>query len=238
MFRLLMEVPRDICVAVSGGPDSMAALDFLRRAHNVTAIHFNHGTKHGADAEEFVVDMMRRMGVPLITGKIQSEMPEGESKENFWRQARYEFFKKALQGKTLVMAHTLDDAMETWIFTSLHGEGKLIPEGRHLWTKDLSKPSPEDMGMSTCEYEKKYSVHIIRPFLLSRKADMLDWCKRKQVPYVMDPGNSDVSYPRVRIRQVIMPQILLINPGFPKVISRCIEENKNEQGDGVSRGGK
>jgi len=223
MFRLLMEVPKDVYVAVSGGPDSMAALDFLRRAHNVTALHFNHGTKHGADAEEFVVDMMRRMGVPLITGMIQTEMPEGESKENFWRQARYEFFKKVAPSKTLVMAHTLDDAMETWIFTSLHGEGQLIPRDRYLWTKDLSKPALKDLGMTTSEYEAKYSVHIIRPFLLSRKADMVDWCKRKQVPYVMDPGNHDVSYPRVRIRQVIMPEVLKINPGFPKVISKMYQ---------------
>lgn len=220
MFKLLTEIPRDVYIAVSGGPDSMAALDFLRRAHNVTAIHFNHGTKHGAEAEEFVVDMMQRMGIALITGMIQNEIPEGESKENFWRQARYEFFKKALQGKTLVMAHTLDDAMETWIFTNLHGEGRLIPAERDLWTKDLTKPSPQDFGMTSVEYENKYSVHIIRPFLLSRKADMLDWCKRKQVPYVMDPGNVDLAYPRVRIRQVILPEILKVNPGFPKVISK------------------
>lgn len=228
MFRLLMEIPREVYIAVSGGPDSMCALDFLRRAHNVTALYFNHGTKHGAEAEEFVVNMMQRMGINLITGKIQSDIPDGESKENFWRQSRYDFFKKTAQGHTLVMAHTLDDAMETWLFTNINGEGKLIPSERFLWTKDLSKPTPQEIGMSSYDYENKNSVHIIRPFLLSRKSDMLDWCQRKEVPYVMDPGNMDLEYPRVRIRRVVMPQVLLVNPGFPKVISKMYRGESNE----------
>ena len=197
MFHLPMKVPRSVFVAVSGGPDSMAALDFLRRAHEVTALHFNHGTDHGKEAEQFVVDIMGKLGVPLMIGRISRERAADESKEEFWRNERYAFFRQAIGDTPLVMAHTLDDAMETWVFTSLHGPPWLIPM-RH--------------------------GNVIRPFIISRKAEMLDWCDHKNVPYVLDPGNVDLSFPRARIRNVIMPELLRINPGFPKVIAKRYRE--------------
>jgi tRNA(Ile)-lysidine synthase TilS/MesJ len=44
MLRILGKLPRELVVAVSGGPDSMAILDFLSNNHDVTAAYFNHGT--------------------------------------------------------------------------------------------------------------------------------------------------------------------------------------------------
>lgn len=218
MFKLLTRIPRDIFVAVSGGPDSMAALSFLSRSHNITAVYFNHNTRHGAEAEEFVVDAMKYFGISLITGKIKDEIPEGTSKEDYWRKARYNFFKKVARGKTLVMAHTLDDAMETWLFTSLHGESRLIPAERGLLCK--AHPDVAEGNMTLVDFYNKYSVRIIRPFLLTRKAEMLDWCARNGVPYVLDPGNVDLAYARVRIRREIMPEVLKVQPGFSKTIAK------------------
>lgn len=203
MFKLPMQVPRSVFVAVSGGPDSMAALDFLSRCHEVTAIHFNHGTEHGKEAERFVVDIMRERGISLVVGRIGRSIEQGESKEEFWRKERYAFFRQTIGDAPLVMAHTLDDAMETWVFTSLHGPPWLIP---------------------------MRNGNVIRPFILSRKADMLDWCNRKGVRFVFDPGNADLSFPRARIRNVILPELLKINPGFPKVITKAyMREEGNVQ---------
>lgn len=193
MFRLLMPVPRTVFVAVSGGPDSMAVLSFLKNNHKVIAVHYNHGTEHGKEAEAFVVKAMKAMEIPLIVGRNYDEIPVGTSKEEFWRDKRYAFFKRAVGNQPLVMAHTLDDAMETWIFKSAHGRPNLIPP---------------------------YRGNVLRPFLLCRKKELLDWCKYRNIPYVMDPGNYDNKYPRVRIRQVIMPSWLKINPGFPKTIRK------------------
>jgi len=47
MLRILGKLPRELVVAVSGGPDSMAILDFLSNNHDVTAAYFNHGTPLG-----------------------------------------------------------------------------------------------------------------------------------------------------------------------------------------------
>jgi tRNA(Ile)-lysidine synthase len=191
MLRLLMPVPRNIYIAVSGGPDSMACLDFLRRKHNVVAVHYNHGTEHGKEAEEFVVREMNRLGITAVIGKTSEQPPKGRSKEEFWRAKRYDFFTKVAGKGTLVLAHTLDDAVETWVFSCLHGNPKVIPPQRD---------------------------NIIRPFLLCKKAALLAWCVDNDVPYIMDPGNTDVRYMRSLIRKDIIPNLLKVNPGLAKVI--------------------
>ena len=44
MIRVLGKIPNKITIAVSGGPDSMAALDFLSRRRDVSAAFFHHDT--------------------------------------------------------------------------------------------------------------------------------------------------------------------------------------------------
>lgn len=193
MLKLLNRIPRKIFLALSGGPDSMAVLHFLRRCHDVTALHFNHGTKHGAVAEKFVADYVSQHDVPCIIDHIKQLPPAGVSKEQWWRDARYTFFKEVCHGEPLVICHNLDDAMETWLFTSSHGTPRLIPYSRD---------------------------NIIRPFLTTRKKALLEWCARNNVPYVLDPSNDDEAYARAAIRHSVLPALLKINPGFPKVIAK------------------
>jgi len=171
----------------------MGALDFLRRNHSVTAVHFNHGTEHGKEAEQFVVYALGGLGVPLIIGRISRDRKADESKEEFWRKERYLFFRQTVEDAPLVTAHTLDDAMENWVFTSLHGNPRLIP---------------------------MRNGNVLRPFILSRKADLVAWCRQKNVSFILDPGNVDLSFPRARIRNEIMPSLLKINKGFAKVIAK------------------
>lgn len=199
MIRLLMKVPREICIAVSGGPDSMAAVDFLKNGHKVRILHFNHGTEHGVEAEKFVSDYAHKYNIPITVGHLCGLMAGGESKEKFWRDNRYQFFNDAVGNDVLVLAHNLDDAVETWIFTAINGESRLIPPTRPIFPG---------------------GNFLIRPFLTTKKSELRKWCNRKGVPYIDDPANSDLSYPRVRLRNVIIPEILNINPGLYKVVAK------------------
>ena len=55
MIRLLGKIPRDFCLAYSGGQDSGVALNFLLNGrHKPHVIHFHHGTNHSDDAEWIV----------------------------------------------------------------------------------------------------------------------------------------------------------------------------------------
>jgi tRNA(Ile)-lysidine synthase TilS/MesJ len=67
MIHITEEIPRKVAVAVSGGIDSMGALDFLRRSHEVVALHFNHGTPYAPDAEKHVRYYCDENNILLIT---------------------------------------------------------------------------------------------------------------------------------------------------------------------------
>lgn len=196
MFKLLVPIPKKLFVAVSGGIDSMVALDFcMLMQKDVTVLHFNHGTVFGNKAEEFVQIYCDAKKIPLIVGRISNDVKfNGKSKEDVWRKERYKFFKEATTEKdSILMAHHLNDAIETWIFTSLNGNPFLIPVRRD---------------------------NFIRPLLISDKKEILSWSDRKKVPCIEDPSNNDISYARNLIRHKIMPDALKVNPGISKVIRK------------------
>ncbi|MBM88273.1 MAG: tRNA lysidine(34) synthetase TilS [Gammaproteobacteria bacterium] len=202
MIKLLNKVPKRITIAVSGGPDSMAALDFLTKRRDVTAAFFHHGTKASDKGEKVVTKYCNERDVTLVTEKISCTRRGGESREEFWRNARYEFFEK-LNGP-VITCHHLDDVIEWWIFTSLHGNPRLIPYKRD-----------------------KY----IRPFLLNRKQTLINWCRRNDVDYITDSTNRNDLYSRGYIRNHIIPTIGRINPGIHKTMKKkIIEEFTREEG--------
>tara|TARA_Y100000592_G_scaffold73524_1_gene114538 strand:- start:259 stop:879 length:621 start_codon:yes stop_codon:yes gene_type:complete len=200
MIKILGEVPKDICIAVSGGIDSMAALDFLRRTRNITVLHYNHGTGEYADnAMNLVKEYCENFSIDYAIAENTETMPKGVSAEAWWREKRYSWFESETD-YPIVTAHHLDDVVENWIFTSLNGNPFLIPSKRGQY---------------------------IRPFLSTSKKDLVDWCVRKNVPYLSDPSNEDTKYRRNYIRHTMMPHVESINPGIQKVIRKKVLERYN-----------
>jgi len=199
MIKLLGKIPNQFYLAVSGGIDSMVALDFfLNGRYKPTVLYFDHGTEFGAEGVKFVREKCRAIGLPLIVNKIGRDRNPNESMEEYWRTERYQFFN-SLDGE-IITAHHLDDATEWWLFTCLHGEGKIIP------------------------YR---NGNVIRPFLLTDKKEIKAWAEKKDVKYINDPANADEKYMRSIIRHKLLPQALRVNPGLRTVIRKKIEkENK------------
>lgn len=199
-IRILNKIPREINVAVSGGVDSMAVLDFLSRGKKVRAMYFNHGTEYGERCEKFLVDYCKIKDIELCIGKY-GERDLSKSKEEDWRDQRYSFLESNNLGNKIITCHHLDDVIETWIFSSLHGMSKLIPYRRN---------------------------EVIRPFLLNKKDVFYNWCDRKKIPYIEDPSNKDDDYMRNYIRNNIVKHALVINPGLHKNLKKkIIELNSN-----------
>jgi len=200
MIQIQGKLDRHVNVACSGGVDSMAVVDFLMRNHNVSILFFDHGTDASRDACEFLMDRyapsVRLAGMGFQIGNINRLKNKTESWEEYWREQRYEWFHSF--DEPVITCHHLDDCMETWIFTSLHGEGKIIP------------------------YQNK---NVIRPFRLNRKSEFVNWCRNKNVPWVEDSSNEDTKYMRNYIRQEIMPKALVVNPGLSKTISKKVKES-------------
>lgn len=208
MIRLSFKLPNEFAVAVSGGPDSMAALDFLRRNKRVRVLHFNHGTSGADTAEAVVRDYCFEHGLDLTVGHLDEAPGKGQSLEDFWRQARYSFFEEECSELPVVTCHHLDDVAETWLFTSLNGNPKLIPSHRG---------------------------NYLRPFLETRKAVFEDWCDRKEVPFHYDNSNSNVKFTRNYIRHELMPKALRVNPGLHKVLRKKVRQ---AVGDFLSEAGQ
>ena len=194
MIKVSCPIPAKVAIAVSGGVDSMAILDFVRRAHDVLVLHYNHGTPYAPDAEALVREYCDKHKLELIVGRCEEEMPAGVSHEAWWREKRYKFFAESTNMK-IITAHHLDDVVENWIFTSLNGHGMLIPTERD---------------------------NYIRPFLTTEKRDLLLWCIRKEVPVAGDPSNSNTKYRRNYIRHVMMPHVTHVNPGIHKTIKKKV----------------
>jgi tRNA(Ile)-lysidine synthase len=197
MIRLLGKIPNDnFYVACSGGVDSMVILDFLfNGGYKPKVAHFDHLTEHGAQARTFVREQCKKYGVEMHVDCPARKRDVDESQEEYWRNERYRFFE-SLDGP-VITAHHLDDAVEWWLFTSMHGWPKLIP------------------------YERN---NVIRPFLLTEKEELRSWAVRKGVEVIEDPSNHDTKYMRNLIRHRIVPNALVVNPGLRKVVRKEIQK--------------
>lgn len=197
MIKIQGKLPRSLFLACSGGSDSMAALSFLRNNHDITVAFFNHGNEFDEFSEQWMRDYCNREQLKFVTARITREKHKQESVEEYWRNERYQWLH-SLPGE-VVTVHHLDDCVETWVWSSMHGEGRLIG------------------------YRKQ---NVIRPFRLNEKAELLNWVVRKKVDYIEDPGNQNQNFMRNYIRHLVMPHILKINPGIKKTIIKKLTQEQ------------
>jgi len=197
MINLLGKVPQKIGVAVSGGIDSMVALDFLLKGkRDIIVVHVNHGTEHSPYALEFVKEQSMYRGLEFCTnvdGKYDFHV--SNNKEETWRNLRYTFLESF--NIPIVTAHHLDDCLETWLFSTFNGKPKTIQYNR---------------------------ANVIRPFLLTKKQAIVDYANTHEVEYINDPSNNDCNYMRNQIRHSIVPEVLKVNPGIHKMIYRMVKD--------------
>ena len=194
MPKLACKIPRKVALACSGGRDSMAALSFLLRGRREVDLLHYNHGTPGSEEAELFVSEVARKN----DLKLEIGRPSEKIKptESAWRDARYDFF--AGSKLPIVMAHHLNDAVEWWVFSSFRGKPNLMPVTRN-----------------------HKGVEIIRPFMFFSKSQLL---RQNTLGGVEDPSNSDVSYSRNRIRKLVMPEALRINPGLLKTVSNLYRE--------------
>jgi tRNA(Ile)-lysidine synthase len=192
MIQLLHKLPRTLTVAFSGGVDSVAVLDFLSKNHEVDAAFFHHGTDNIDNAFDFVWNFCRDRDITMTVGYIRNEKPKELSWEEHWRNERYAFLENF---EYVVTGHHLNDCIETYIWGTMHGTPKVIPDTRK-------------------------NVH--RPFLLNPKQEFIDWCNRKELNWCQDYSNENTDYMRNYIRKYVVEHAYHINPGIEKVVKKLI----------------
>ena len=197
MIRIIGKIPSNVVVACSGGIDSMVVTHFFMQGRrNVKLAYFNHDTSHSRDAHKFVEEYANKNNLDLFIGKVKGTKGK-RSMEEFWRDERYSFFER-IKSDFLVTCHHLDDAVETWVMSAMHGRCKLIPYRR--------------------------GSKIYRPFLMTSKRIIKNYAKRKGVSWIQDPSNMRAEYIRNHIRNNMMQDILKINPGIRTMIRKKLIE--------------
>ncbi len=198
MIRIIGKIPRKVTIACSGGIDSMVVAHFLRQSkRKVNLAYFNHDTTHSKVAEDFVTNYAEKNSLTLFKGRVRGHRGK-RSLEEFWRDERYEFFN-SIPSSFIITCHHLDDCVETWLMSSFHGQGKLIPYKRNN--------------------------NIYRPFLMTSKKTIRDYASRKGVEWVEDPSNQKTNFMRNHVRKKVMPEVLIVNPGIRTTIRKKLIEN-------------
>ena len=216
-----------LCVAISGGADSVALLLTLHAANTtpreslgvgLSAVHINHhlrGAESNAD-QQFVEDLCISLDIPLhlhhadIPARIADTR---ESIEEAARNARYEFFSTLLDSghaDTILTAHTLDDQAETVLMKLLRG----------AWTEGLSAIHP----IITLPKGK-----ILRPFLNTRRADIEAFLKQSNQSWRDDSTNTDIAFTRNKIRHELLPQLRAYNPNLDQTLANLAELAREEE---------
>jgi tRNA(Ile)-lysidine synthase len=184
-------LPRKVNIAVSGGLDSMVALDFFKNNHEVKAIHVVYGDldeHYNKEVISLICNYCKSWDIPF---KLYHQPYEVTSnKEKVWRDLRYETFKTL--DTVTVLGHNLNDAAETYLMSCITG-------------------TPKHMGFNG-------PSNTVRPFLLTSRKLLEDYANKNKVSYIEDPDNSNYKLLRPNIRHKLLPKVLEVNPNFLSVV--------------------
>lgn len=204
MIHQLYNFPRTkpFALACSGGVDSMAIASFYQKGgKNFTLAYFHHGTPQADEMRLVVEEFAEKHGIPIDIGFLTKEKDPKQSPEEFFRNERYGWLCSL--GQDIITCHHLGDSVENWIFSSLHGNPKLIASCSMLSFNGVN-------------------ATVYRPFLTNTKQSLQDWCIRNKVKWCEDLSNQDIKYPRNFIRHQLLEQCLKVNPGLINTIRRKI----------------
>jgi tRNA(Ile)-lysidine synthase len=182
-----------VCVAVSGGIDSICLLHVFARSAaefqiTLSAVTCEHGIRGGESERDlnFVQSVCADWKIPLrvFSADIPARAKEhGKGLEEEGRAFRYECFAKILQSDAdaVATAHHRDDFAETVLFRLVRGT------------------SLAGLG---CIAERN---GIVRPFLNVSRAEIEAYAQAHSLPYVNDSTNADEQYARNAIRHSVFP---------------------------------
>ncbi|MFZ5656611.1 MAG: tRNA lysidine(34) synthetase TilS [Pseudomonadota bacterium] len=181
-----------VCVALSGGMDSLALLHALAanvavRARGLRALHVDHGMH--PDAREWAgrcEAACARLGLRCDVVAVHVD-PAGLGREGAAREARHAAFADALRpGEWLAVAHHLDDQAETFLLRALRASG----------VDGLGAMSP---------LRPFAAGWMWRPWLGQPRERIAAYARALALDWIDDPSNEDASLDRVFLRRHVLP---------------------------------
>ncbi len=193
-----------LCVAFSGGADSMALLAALaalqaRTGFQLRALHINHRLQPQADAmAASALRAARTLGVNCEVVRAPVRVPRGASLEASARTVRYAALRARLApGEWLLLAQHREDQFETVLLQLLRGAGVAGLAAMPM----LSGP-------------------LLRPLLPVSAAALRGYLQRRGIRWHEDPSNADERFDRNYLRRHLTPLIEARWPGAAQTVAR------------------
>lgn len=172
-------------LAFSCGTDSVALAHALRYKQP-TLLHFNHKLIEEDDIfEQKARNFAKKFGFKIEVGYASENYSTG-SVEAWCRNQRYKWFSKFCGD--ILMAHTLSDAVESYIMRTFKGNPEFQPI-----------PVSSQFG----------EARVVRPMMLSSSEDISAYLNKNELnPFTtIDPLNLDTSKMRNWVRLMLLPLI-------------------------------
>ena len=197
-----------VYVGYSGGVDSRLLLELACQcfpAKQVTAIHINHGLS--ARAEQWAQHCQQQcelLGCEFI-GLQGNTVVNGAGIEAAARTLRYEKFAETIpEGGVLLLAHHLDDQVETFFLRLMRGAGV-------HGLKAMANLSRRD------------HYQLFRPLLSLSKAQLIEWAEHLGLAWIEDDSNDDVLLDRNYLRHNVLPMLEARWPAYRQRIQSSID---------------
>lgn len=193
-----------VCVALSGGADSIVLLHALAalrtNAWSLSAHHVDHGLSPNADAwAAHCATVCTSLSVPLTVARVTVDQHAGAGIEAAARDARFASLDQ-VDADIVVLAHHALDQAETLLLQLLRGSG---PTGMAAM--------PAAAG------------RYVRPLLGVPKSALLSYAQHHQLQWVDDESNSDNRFSRNRLRNAVWPVLIDAFPAAETTLSRAAQ---------------
>lgn len=196
-------IPRDSgwCVALSGGPDSLALTAAAAALRPTTALIVDHQLQQDS-AEVARTARAQALTLGCVAARVlRVEVGAVGGPEAAARSARYAALDEARAGAAVLLAHTLDDQAET----------VLLGLGRGSGPRSIA-------GM------RSYDPPWGRPLLGVRRAVTAAACAELQLTPWSDPHNTDARFTRVRLRTEVLPLLEdVLGGGVAEALARTAD---------------
>jgi tRNA(Ile)-lysidine synthase len=193
-FKTYCCTNKSVCVAVSGGSDSIALFNILLRIKEKLKIkklgiaHVNHNLRGQASKEDalFVKNVAKKTNTSFHLFEIDKKEIPQKGIEEWARKKRYDFFNKILKEYNydyIATGHTANDRAETIVMRLMRGCGI----------------------NGLCGIFPVKDQKIIRPLLNVTRSNLRNWLRKNKISFREDASNYDISFTRNWVRHIGIP---------------------------------
>lgn len=194
-----------VLVACSAGSDSLALLILLKeQGRRLEVAYLDHGGR--PEPGRFLAQLCQQLQLPLHQRRLHVQRwarRYGMSWEAAGRELRYHWLFQLARARSalLVTGHTQDDQAETVLLRLLNGSSLT--------------------GLAAIQARRP---GLARPLLAWTRAELQAQLRQRGLAWIEDPGNHDPRFPRVRLRQEVLPLLHQINPGVSRHLAQLARD--------------